>query len=104
MIFFSLAFIYFISANNEKSYRFFRYRGVGAMEIVAMDMKQRGLYMARQLSFEGVDFKIEKVPLTVDFKKMYDDSVKLVSLINCRIMLFRILISLKLLILIQIIF
>lgn len=27
-------------------------RGVGAMEIVAMDMKLRGMYIARQLSFQ----------------------------------------------------
>ncbi|KAA8584287.1 hypothetical protein FQN60_008072, partial [Etheostoma spectabile] len=35
-------------------------RGVGAMEIVAMDMKLRGMYIARQLSFTGVTFKIEE--------------------------------------------
>ena len=29
-------------------------RGVGAMEIVAMDMKLRGMYIARQLSFQVV--------------------------------------------------
>uniref|UniRef100_A0A8D9EDV4 Protein strawberry notch n=1 Tax=Cacopsylla melanoneura TaxID=428564 RepID=A0A8D9EDV4_9HEMI len=52
-------------------------RGVGAMEIVAMDMKLRGMYIARQLSFHGVTFKIEEVPLSKDFQKMYDDSVKL---------------------------
>ncbi|KAK6620595.1 hypothetical protein RUM43_010887 [Polyplax serrata] len=52
-------------------------RGVGAMEIVAMDMKLRGMYIARQLSFHGVTFKIEEVPLTPEFIKMYDDSVKL---------------------------
>lgn len=52
-------------------------RGVGAMEIVAMDMKLRGMYIARQLSFHGVTFKIEEVPLSPDFVKVYDDSVKL---------------------------
>ncbi|KAI5695682.1 hypothetical protein M8J75_001855 [Diaphorina citri] len=52
-------------------------RGVGAMEIVAMDMKLRGMYIARQLSFHGVSFKIEEVPLSKEFTKMYDDSVKL---------------------------
>lgn len=52
-------------------------RGVGAMEIVAMDMKLRGTYIARQLSFHGVTFKIEEVPLSDDFIRMYDDSVKL---------------------------
>lgn len=48
------------------------------MEIVAMDMKLRGMYIARQLSFHGVSFKIEEVPLSDSFQKAYDDSVKLV--------------------------
>uniref|UniRef100_A0A8C2I9J4 Protein strawberry notch homolog 1 n=1 Tax=Cyprinus carpio TaxID=7962 RepID=A0A8C2I9J4_CYPCA len=52
-------------------------RGVGAMEIVAMDMKLRGMYIARQLSFTGVTFKIEEVPLTQDYIKMYNKSVRL---------------------------
>lgn len=49
------------------------------MEIVAMDMKLRGMYVARQLSFQGVTFKVEKVPLTDDFIRMYDESCALVS-------------------------
>ncbi|XP_017344056.1 protein strawberry notch homolog 1 isoform X5 [Ictalurus punctatus] len=52
-------------------------RGVGAMEIVAMDMKLRGMYIARQLSFQGVTFKIEEVPLTHNYIKMYNKSVRL---------------------------
>ncbi|CRK86966.1 CLUMA_CG000782, isoform A [Clunio marinus] len=52
-------------------------RGVGAMELVAMDMKLRGGYIARQLSFQGVAFKIDEVQLSKDFKQMYDDSVEL---------------------------
>ncbi|XP_013884121.1 protein strawberry notch homolog 1 [Austrofundulus limnaeus] len=52
-------------------------RGVGAMEIVAMDMKLRGMYIARQLSFTGVTFKIEEVPLTQKYIHMYNKSVKL---------------------------
>lgn len=44
-----------------------------------MDMKLRGMYIARQLSFHGVSFKIEEVPLDSNFKKAYDDSVELVS-------------------------
>ncbi|GFV32748.1 protein strawberry notch homolog 1 [Trichonephila clavipes] len=50
-------------------------RGVGAMELVAMDMKLRGLYMARQLSFAGVTFKIEEIPLSEEFKDMYNEAV-----------------------------
>lgn len=52
------------------------------MEILAMDMKLRGMYIARQLSFHGVTFKIEEVPLSDIFKKAYDDSVELVSSIE----------------------
>lgn len=52
-------------------------RGVGAMEIVAMDMKLRGMYIARQLSFHGVSFKIEEVQLSDSFKETYDKSVAL---------------------------
>uniref|UniRef100_A0A0N5CB49 AAA_34 domain-containing protein n=1 Tax=Strongyloides papillosus TaxID=174720 RepID=A0A0N5CB49_STREA len=51
-------------------------RGVGAMELVAMDMKQRGLYLARQLSFRGVTFRVEEVALSNDFIYAYDESVK----------------------------
>lgn len=66
-------------------------RGVGAMEMVAMDMKVmkifeyllfqlvfqlRGLYLARQLSFKGVGFYVEEVELTTDFIRVYDESVK----------------------------
>lgn len=44
-----------------------------------MDMKLRGMYIARQLSFHGVTFKIEEVPLSESFRKAYDESVELVS-------------------------
>lgn len=49
-------------------------RGVGAMEIVAMDMKLRGLYVSRHLSFHGVIFKVVEVGLTDNFRKVYDES------------------------------
>lgn len=49
------------------------------MELVAMDMKLRGMYIARQLSFKGVGFKIEQVPIAKDFVRVYNESVKLVS-------------------------
>ncbi|XP_037624825.1 protein strawberry notch homolog 2 isoform X1 [Sebastes umbrosus] len=47
-------------------------RGVGAMEIVAMDMKVSGMYIARQLSFSGVSFRIEEIGLDSDFKLVYN--------------------------------
>lgn len=58
----------------------FVYRGVGAMEIVAMDMKVSGMYIARQLSFSGVSFRIEEIGLDSDFKLVYNKAAKLVSI------------------------
>lgn len=52
-------------------------RGVGAMEIVAMDMKVSGMYIARQLSFSGVSFHIEEIALDDDFKVVYNKAAKL---------------------------
>ncbi|CAH6779318.1 protein strawberry notch homolog 2 isoform X1 [Phodopus roborovskii] len=52
-------------------------RGVGAMEIVAMDMKVSGMYIARQLSFSGVTFRIEEIPLSPAFKQVYNRAARL---------------------------
>jgi len=52
-------------------------RGVGAMEIVAMDMKLRGMYIARQLSFQGVTFRIDEVELSAHMRDIYNKSVDL---------------------------
>jgi hypothetical protein len=52
-------------------------RGVGGMETVAMEMKHRGIYLARQLSFKVVTFKAGEIALSPKFVKSYDDSVKL---------------------------
>lgn len=35
------------------------------------------MYIARQLSFTGVTFKVEELPLSDDFIRMYDESVQL---------------------------
>ena len=51
------------------------------MEIVAMDMKLRGMYIARQLSFQGVTFNVNEVVLTQEFKKIYNKAVRLVSFV-----------------------
>lgn len=42
-----------------------------------MDMKLRGMYIARQLSFQGVGFRVDEVELTGDFRRVYDKSVDL---------------------------
>lgn len=54
------------------------------MEIVAMDMKVSGMYIARQLSFTGVTFRIEEIPLDEQYKAVYDKAAKLVSWALCR--------------------
>ncbi|CAL8089156.1 unnamed protein product [Calicophoron daubneyi] len=58
-------------------------RGVGAMELVAMDMKLRGMYIARQLSFHGVNFNIKQVAIAdvhlknANFIQIYNQSADL---------------------------
>ncbi|KAH8266648.1 hypothetical protein KR018_005640 [Drosophila ironensis] len=52
-------------------------RGIGAMEIVAMDMKLRGTYIARQLSFKEVAFHIEEVAINKDIHKVFNQSAEL---------------------------
>lgn len=49
------------------------------MEIVAMDMKVSGMYIARQLSFSGVTFRIEEIPLDQQYKLVYNKAAQLVS-------------------------
>ncbi|XP_059015169.1 protein strawberry notch homolog 2 isoform X3 [Mustela lutreola] len=57
-------------------------RGVGAMEIVAMDMKVSGMYIARQLSFSGVTFRIEEIPLSPAFERVYNRAALLCVVIG----------------------
>lgn len=66
----------------------FVYRGVGAMEIVAMDMKVSGMYIARQLSFSGVSFRIEEIGLDTDFKLVYNKAAKLVKIPDIKLALY----------------
>ena len=37
-------------------------RGAGAMEMAALDLKARGLYISRMLSFRGTSFEIMYIP------------------------------------------
>eukprot|EP00966_Prymnesium_polylepis_P320671 7377044-Prymnesium_polylepis.1 len=48
--------------------------GVGAMELLAMDMKARGMYVARQLSFKDCVFEKRECALSTEQRKMYDDT------------------------------
>jgi hypothetical protein len=46
--------------------------GVAAMEILARDMKSLGLYMARSLSYDGVEIEIVEHTLTAAQIEIYD--------------------------------
>nr|WP_306422202.1 strawberry notch family protein [Nostoc sp. CHAB 5715] len=46
--------------------------GIAAMEVVARDLKALGLYLARSLSFEGVEYDTLEIELTPTQEKIYD--------------------------------
>jgi hypothetical protein len=48
--------------------------GVGAMELIALDLKRRGLYICRQLSFKAATFNTETIDLTPRQTNMYDQA------------------------------
>ncbi|XP_065854274.1 protein FORGETTER 1 [Euphorbia lathyris] len=45
--------------------------GVGALELVAMDMKARGMYVCRTLSYKGAEFDVVEAPLEAQMMEMY---------------------------------
>jgi hypothetical protein len=64
-----LLFEFFVLCCNPKAA--LEKRGVGALELVAMDMKARGMYVCRTLSFKGAEFSIGEVPLESKMQGMY---------------------------------
>src|SRR5262249_35956532 len=46
--------------------------GVAAMEVLARDLKSLGLYAARSLSYEGVEYELVEHTLTPDQVRIYD--------------------------------
>lgn len=50
--------------------------GVGALELVAMDMKARGMYVCRTLSYKGVEFEVVEVPLEAKMMDMYEKAAE----------------------------
>ncbi|PVA11417.1 methylase [Pelagivirga sediminicola] len=46
--------------------------GVAAMEVLARDLKALGLYQARSLSYEGVEYELVEHRLTDEQRRMYD--------------------------------
>ncbi|KAL8166544.1 hypothetical protein V2J09_008043 [Rumex salicifolius] len=45
--------------------------GVGALELVAMDMKARGMFVCRTLSYKGTEFEVVEAPLDNKMTDMY---------------------------------
>ena len=46
--------------------------GVAAMEVLARDLKSLGLYAARSLSYEGVEYELVEHALTPEQRRIYD--------------------------------
>ncbi|GAX80052.1 hypothetical protein CEUSTIGMA_g7491.t1 [Chlamydomonas eustigma] len=51
--------------------------GVGTMELVAMELKQMGSYIARTLSYQGVSFEQKLVEVDEAYRALYDKAVDL---------------------------
>ncbi|KAE8733509.1 metacaspase-4-like [Hibiscus syriacus] len=51
--------------------------GVGALELVAMEMKARGMYLCRTLSYKGVEFEVIEAPLEAEMEAMYKKAAEL---------------------------
>lgn len=49
-------------------------RGTGAMELVAIHLKQQGAFCSRMLSFEGCSFDITEATLTADMEATYNQA------------------------------
>ncbi len=59
-------------ADREQFISSIRQGGIAAMELVARDLKATGLYMARALSFAGVEYDVLKHELTPAQIEIYD--------------------------------
>ena len=49
--------------------------GVGAMELLAMDMKARGMFVSRMLAFTGCSFEVRSCVLDRRNEALYDEAV-----------------------------
>lgn len=50
-------------------------RGLGSLELLALELKQQGSFLARTLSWEGAEFQTTEVQLTKAQTHVYDQSV-----------------------------
>ena len=51
-------------------------RGVGAMEMLALEMKRKGIFLARTLSWDGAEFNTMEVKLRGEQIASYDSAVR----------------------------
>lgn len=51
-------------------------RGLGSLEMLALEMKQMGSFVARTLSWDGAEFETVEIPLSPDQIRVYDDAVQ----------------------------
>lgn len=50
-------------------------RGLGSLEMLALEMKQQGSFMARTLSWDGAEFETLQIPLDSHQRTVYDQTV-----------------------------
>ncbi|RHY10582.1 hypothetical protein DYB25_004159 [Aphanomyces astaci] len=50
-------------------------RGMGAMEMLAIEMKLQGKYLSRGLSYVGAEFELDTVVLSDSQRRLYDNAV-----------------------------
>ena len=56
-------------------------RGVGALELNATGMKAAGAYVCRSLSYEGAEFKLDRIAIDKKATEVYDHSSEFVTLV-----------------------
>ncbi len=69
-------------ANREEFINQISNSGIAAMEVVARDLKSLGLYMARTLSYEGVEYSPLVVSLTPEQRQIYDKFANIFQIIH----------------------
>ena len=69
-------------ANREQFISEIRDGGIAAMELVARDLKASGLYLARALSFAGIEYDILRHDLTPEQIAIYDKYAESWSIIH----------------------
>ena len=50
-------------------------KGVGALELLALEMKRAGSFVARTLCWNGAEFNTEKITLSDEQKEVYDSAI-----------------------------